>query len=179
VAYLFILAGIWRIFTGDWVGGLWIAFIGWFLDNAASNSYRQLTVRNLLAGHTVREVMSLDCPEVSSDVTLDRLVTEHMLRSGTRCFPVVEGGLVKGLLTLHNVKGVSQDRWPMTTVGQVMTPLDGLKKVNPDEELWTAMRHMTEEGVNQVPVMDDGQLLGMLRRDNIVSFIKLKGELGV
>jgi Zn-dependent protease len=55
VAYLFILAGIWRIFTGDWVGGLWIAFIGWFLDNAASSSYRQLTVRNLLVGHKVRE----------------------------------------------------------------------------------------------------------------------------
>jgi CBS domain-containing protein len=86
---------------------------------------------------------------------------------------------VKGLLTLHNIKGVSQDRWSMTTVGQVMTPLDGLKRVSPDEELWTAMRHMTEGGVNQVPVMDDGQLLGMLRRDNIVSFIKLKGELGV
>ncbi len=179
VAYLFILAGIWRIFTGDWVGGLWIAFIGWFLDNAASSSYRQLTVRNLLAGHTVREVMSLDCPKVSSDVTLDRLVSEHMLRSGTRCFPVIEGGLVKGLLTLHNIKGVSQDRWAMTTVAQVMTPLDGLKWVSPDAELWTAMRHMTEEGVNQLPVMDDGQLLGMLRRDNIVSFIKLKGELGV
>jgi Zn-dependent protease/predicted transcriptional regulator len=179
VAYLFILAGIWRIFTGDWVGGLWIAFIGWFLDNAASSSYRQLTVRNLLAGHTVREVMSLDCPEVSPDVTLDRLVSEHMLRSGTRCFPVVEGGSVRGLLTLHNIKGVAQDRWPMTTVGQVMTPLDGLKRVSPDEELWTAMRNMTEEGVNQLPVMDDGRLLGMLRRDNIVSFIRLKGELGV
>jgi Zn-dependent protease/predicted transcriptional regulator len=179
VAYLFILAGIWRIFTGDWVGGLWIAFIGWFLDNAASSSYRQLTVRNLLAGHTVREVMSRDCPEIDPNITLDRLVIEHMLPKGARCFPVIDSGLLRGLLTLHNIKGVPQDRWPMTTVGQVMTPLDGLKRVGPDDELWAAMKNMTTDGVNQLPVMEDGQLLGMLGRDNIVSFIRIKGELGV
>lgn len=179
VAYLFILAGIWQIFTGDWVGGLWIAFIGWFLDNAASSSYRQLTVRNLLAGHKVREVMSRECPEVSVGLTLDRLVSEHMLPTGARCFPVMEGGLVRGLLTLHNIKGVSRDLWATTTVEQVMTPLDGLKRVRPDEELWAAMQNMTADGVNQLPVMDDGQLLGMLGRDNIVSFIRIKGELGI
>ncbi len=179
VAYLFILLGIWRIFTGDWVGGLWIAFIGWFLDNAASSSYQQMTVRNLLAGHKVKEVMSRECLEIGPDTTLDRLVNEHMLPRGARCFPVVEGGRVRGLLTLHNIKGVSQDRWSHTTVHEVMTPLDGLKRVGPDEELWTAMRDMTEEGVNQLPVMDDGQLLGMLGRDNIVSFLRIKGELGI
>ncbi|MGB9300832.1 MAG: site-2 protease family protein [Anaerolineae bacterium] len=179
VAYLFILAGIWFIFTGDWVSGLWIAFIGWFLDNAASSSYRQLTVRNLLVGHKVREVMSRDCLEVSPELTLASIVNEHVLPTGTRCFPVVEGGVVRGLLTLHNIKGVSQDRWASTTVRQVMTPSDGLKKVGPDEELWTAMQNMTEEGVNQLPVMDDGHLLGMLGRDNIVSFIRVRGELGI
>ncbi len=179
VAYLFILWGIWQIFTGNWVGGLWIAFIGWFLDNAASSSYRQLTVRNLLAGHTVSEVMSQECPEVDAGLTLDRLVSEHMLRTGARCFPVIEGGTLRGLLTLHNIKGVSQDRWATTTVDQVMTRVEELKRVGPDEELWTAMQNMTEEGVNQLPVMDDGQLLGMLGRDNVLSFIRIKGELGI
>jgi Zn-dependent protease len=179
VAYLFILWGIWRIFGGDWVGGLWTALIGWFLENAASSSYRQLTVRNLLAGHKVSEVMSRECLEVSAGLTLDRLVNEHLLPSGARCFPVVEGGLVRGLLTLHNIKGVPQDRWATTTVRQVMTPLDGLKRVGPDEELWTAMQNMTADGVNQLPVMDNGHLLGMLGRDNIVSFIRIKGELGI
>jgi Zn-dependent protease/predicted transcriptional regulator len=179
VAYLFILLGIWRIFTGDWVGGLWIAFIGWFLDNAASSSYRQLTVRNVLAGHTVKEAMNRSCLEVSPELTLDSIVNEFVLPKGARCFPVVEGGLVRGLLTLHNIKGVSQDRWAFTRVREVMTPVDGLKKVGPDEELWTAMKNMTEEGVNQLPVMDDGRLLGMLGRDNIVTFIQLRGELGI
>jgi Zn-dependent protease len=179
VAYLFILWGIWRIFGGDWVGGLWTALIGWFLENAARSSYRQLTVRNLLAGHKVSEVMSRECLEVSGSLTLDKLVNEHLLPSGTRCFPVVDGGLVRGLLTLHNIKGVPQDRWGVTTVEQVMTPLQELQRVSPDEELWTAMQNMTTDGVNQLPVMDNGRLLGMLGRDNIVSFIKIKGELGV
>jgi CBS domain-containing protein len=179
VAYLFILLGIWLIFTVDWVAGLWFVFIGWFLDNAASSSYRQLTVRNLLAGHTVKEAMNRSCLEVSPELTLDSIVNEFVLPKGARCFPVVEGGLVRGLLTLHNIKGVSQDRWASTRVREVMTPVDGLKKVGPDEELWTAMKNMTEEGVNQLPVMDDGHLLGMLGRDNIVTFIQLRGELGI
>jgi Zn-dependent protease/CBS domain-containing protein len=186
VAYLFILAGIAMIFGvsipflgAGFVGGLWMIFIGWFLDNAASTSYRQLTVRNLLAGHKVKEVMSSECPEVNVGLTLDTLVTEYMLPTGTRCFPVVQAGLLRGLLTLHNIRAVSQDRWSTTTVEQVMTPLEDLKKVEPDEELWTAMQNMATDGVNQLPVMDDGQLLGMLGRDNILSFIKLKGELGI
>lgn len=179
VAYLFILWGIWRIFQGDWAGGLWTALIGWFLENAARSSYRQLTVRNLLAGHKVSEVMSRECLEVSADLTLDKLVNEHLLPSGVRCFPVVEGGMVRGLLTLHNIKGVPQDRWGRTTVEQVMTPVRELKRVSPDEELWTAMQNMTSDGVNQLPVMDNGHLLGMLGRDNIVSFIRVKGELGI
>jgi CBS domain-containing protein len=116
---------------------------------------------------------------VSAGLTLERLVSEYMMRTGTRCFPVVEGDLLRGLLTLHNIKGVSRDRWGFTTVEQVMTPLEKLKRVAPDEELWTAMQNMTEEGVNQLPVMDDGQLLGMLGRDNILSFIRIKGELGI
>ncbi len=186
VAYLFILAGIAMVFgvhipflgTGL-VSGLWFVFIGWFLDNAASSSYRQLTVKNLLAGHKVREVMSRDCPEVSPGLTIERLVNEYVLPAGARCFPVVQGSLVRGLLTIHNIKGVPQGRWGTTTVEQVMTPLDGLKRVGPEEELWAAMQNMTADGVNQLPVMDDGQLLGMLGRDNIVSFIRIKGELGI
>ncbi len=116
---------------------------------------------------------------MSAGLTLESLVTEHVLPTGTRCFPVVEEGLVRGLLTLHNIKGVSRDRWAVVTVDQVMTPVEQLKRVGPDEELWGAMRNMTEEGVNQLPVMDDGQLLGMLGRDNILSFIRIKGELGI
>jgi len=179
VAYLFIVVGVWQIFAGRWGSGMWIAFIGWFLDNAAQSSYRQMAVKNMLAGYTVREIMSQDCYPLPPTMSLDELVQRHILATGRRCFPIVQDGQLRGLLTLHNVKGVPQARWPAVTVEQVMTPLARLKAIAPDDGLWSVMQEMTEEGVNQLPVMEAGQLIGMLGRDNLVSFIRVRAELGV
>jgi CBS domain-containing protein len=179
VAYLFIVAGVWLIFRGQWGNGMWIAFIGWFLDNAAQSSYREMATKNMLAGHTVREVMTRDCYPLAPAMSLDELVRGHILATGRRCFPVVEDGRLKGLLTLHNVKGVPQARWDSVKVEEVMTPLADLKAIGPDDGLWPAMQEMTEEGVNQLPVIERDQLIGMLGRDRLVSFIRVRAELGV
>jgi len=179
VAYLFIMVGVWQIFAGQWGSGIWIAFIGWFLDNAAQASYRQMAVKNMLAGHTVREIMTQDCYPLPPTVPLDELVRGHLLATGQRCFAIVQNSQLTGLLTLHNIKKVPQGRWATVTVGQVMTPLAQLKVVRPDDGLWSAMQEMTEEGVNQLPVMEGGRLVGMLGRDNLVGFIRVHAELGM
>ncbi len=179
VAYLFIVIGVWQIFTGQWGNGMWIAFIGWFLDNAAQTSYRQMAVKHMLAGHTVREIMTQDCYPLPPTTPLDELVRGHLLTTGRRCFPIVQSSQLMGLLTLHNIKKVPQARWAAVTVGQVMTPLAQLKAIGPDEGLWAAMQEMTEEGVNQLPVMEGRQLVGMLGRDHLIGFIRIRAELGL
>jgi len=179
VAYLFIVIGVWQIFIGQWGNGIWIAFIGWFLDNAAQASLRQMAIKSLLADHTVREVMTWDCYTLPPTVPLDELVNQHLLAAGRRCFPIVQDDWLLGLLTLHNIKGVPRTRWAETTAGQAMTPLSLLKAIGPEDGLWSAMQEMTEEGVNQLPAMDGEQLIGMLARDNLVSFIRVRAELGI
>jgi Zn-dependent protease len=87
VAYLMIIIGIWQFFSGNTLNGLWLAFIGWFLDNAAQSSYQQVATQRLLAGHTVREIMNQDCTALSPNLTLDTLVNDHILATGRRCFP--------------------------------------------------------------------------------------------
>ncbi|NIV28889.1 MAG: site-2 protease family protein, partial [Anaerolineae bacterium] len=73
----FIFWGILLIFRGYWINGLWMAFIGWFLENAAGQSYRQVALRDRLAGHTAREAMMVDCPRVPPDLTLEELVHDY------------------------------------------------------------------------------------------------------
>jgi len=90
-AFLFIFAGAWQMFHGNFGGGLWIAFIGWFLDNAASAQVQQLMFQGLLAGHRVSQAMSTQCAAVPADLTLQQLVNEHILGSGQRCFLVNRG----------------------------------------------------------------------------------------
>ncbi|MGQ9586340.1 MAG: M50 family metallopeptidase [Anaerolineae bacterium] len=179
VAYLMIFAGIWRILGSGRLDGLWWIFIGWFLDNAASTSYQQVAMRAMLEGHKVREIMSRECTLLPAGMSLQQMVDDYLLPTGRRCFPILAGDVVQGLLTLHHVKEVPKERWATTRVEEAMTPLEGLKAVSPEDELWSALEQMTEDGVNQLPVVEDGHLVGMLGRDNVLTFIRTRAELGV
>lgn len=179
VAYLFILWGFGTALSGNWFGGIWIAFIGWFLQNAAASSYRQLAIRETLQGVKVGEVMIRDCPALPKDLTIKDLVDRYILPTNRRCFPVVDDGKILGIISLHDVKEIPRSEWGTTSVTEAMTTLDGLKTARPDDDLYVVMRQMTEEGVNQLPVLEDGQLLGMIARDNLMSFIEARSELGI
>ena len=179
VGYFFIFGGIWLIFWGNWFNGLWLAFIGWFLENAAVGSYRQLALRDTLQGHTVSEVMTRDCLTVHPELSVEQLVNEHILSSGWRCFPVVADGRVTGLVTIHNIKAVPRDLWGTKMVKEVMTPFDNLKWVQPNEGLSTLIRILTEDDVNQVPVVENHNIVGIVGRDNLLSFVSVRGELGM
>jgi Zn-dependent protease len=143
VAFLFIFAGVWQILSGDFGNGLWIAFIGWFLENAASAQVQEQTTHDLLADRKVAEVMSRSYADIPADATLQYLVDEHILGAGRRCFMVTRDGEPVGLLTVHNIKEVPQAEWPVTNVAQVMIPMSQVKRVQPDAEVWTALESIS------------------------------------
>jgi CBS domain-containing protein len=157
---------------------LWIAVIGWFLTNAASGSYRQLVLQDMLQGHVASEIMTRDCQLVPAEMSLERLVNEYILAQGKRCFPVAVEGRVAGLISIHNVKAVPREMWSRATVKDAMTPMDKLKWVKPEQDLASVMQILSEGDVNQVPVISDSSIVGMLSRDNLVNFIDLQGVLG-
>ncbi len=178
VGYLFIFIGIALMFTGNWINGLWLAFIGWFLESAAAGSYRQLALQDILKGHKVSELMTQDCPVVPPELTIQQLVNEQILSHGRRCFPVVQHTRVLGIITIHDIKAVPREQWTTKTAGEAMTPFAKLKSVGPDEDLSTVLRILTEQNVNQLPVVKDGNIIGMIARDNLLSFISVRSELG-
>lgn len=178
VAYVFILIGIVRVFSGDWFNGLWIAFIGFFLDNAARSSYLQLSLRNMLEGHVVSEVMSRDCFMLPPNLTLDVAVDQYLLTSGLRCFTVgtPERG-VEALFTIHKLRDIPRDQWSTRRLSDVSTPLAEMRTVEPTTPLWKALQEMTGDGVNQLPVLVEGQLTGMLTRENLLTFIRNRSQI--
>jgi Zn-dependent protease/CBS domain-containing protein len=181
VGFLFIFGGIALIFLNRsyWLNGIWLALIGWFLDNAAVGSYRQVALQDILQGHTVSEVMTQDCQAIPPTATVEETVNEYVLKSGRRCFPVVENGRALGIMTLHNIKSVSRDLWPKKTVGEVMTLLDKMKSVKADDPLSATMQLLNDEDLNQVPVVEGTSVVGMVARDNLLSFIHARAELGM
>jgi Zn-dependent protease/CBS domain-containing protein len=178
IGFLLIFVGIALIFFGNWINGLWLAFIGWFLENAASSSYHQLALQDILKGHHVSQLMTRDCPTIPPQITIQQLVNEQILTSGRRCFPVVQNDRVLGLITIHDIKGVPREQWHTKTAGEVMTPFANLKSVSPEEDLATVLKILTEKNINQLPVVKDGNIVGMIARDNLLSFISVRSKLG-
>jgi len=178
VGYAFMLVGIWTVFTVNWFNGLWLAFIGWFLLNAAQESVLQMSMRSALSGLTAEDIMARDCPTVSGQLSLADLVHEHILRTGQRCFLVSQNGRLEGLVTLHQVKAVPQDRWRDSFVEQAMTPMDRLHAVAPETAILDVLRVMEQQDVNQVPVAQGGRLLGMITRDHLLRVLYANLELG-
>ena len=162
--------------SGNLVNGLWVAFIGWFLITASRGQVTQERVKGLLAGHRVSEVMSQGYMIVQSDTTIQALIDDHILAGSRRSFIVEKGEEVVGLLTLHHLRGVPKDQWPTTTVAQVMIPCSKWKQIGLDTELWDAMEEMDRDGVNQLPVMTDGRIEGMLTREDIISYLRELSE---
>jgi CBS domain-containing protein len=110
---------------------------------------------------------------------LQTLVDEYLMRTGSRCFIVEEQGRVAGLITPHEIKSIPRNRWPYTTVDEVMLPLAQLHTVGPDSGVLTALEMMGRDDINQIPVVEDGRLLGMISRSHILQLLQTRAELGL
>jgi len=183
IGYLFILAGILIAFLHpfglDWFSGLWLAFIGWFLSTTASASYRQAQWQEALQRFTASQIMTSDCSLIPSSITVSRLIQENIFVSGHRCFLVADEGELKGILTVQNIKSVTQSSWDVTQVKDVMTPVERLKVARPDQEALSLLEQMNESDINQMPVVSEGRVIGLVTRDNLMRLLRTRSELGV
>ena len=176
--FLFIVVGVWQALRGNVVNGLWIAFIGWFLESAAAAQVQQQMVQGLLVGHKVSEAMGTACTRVSGDTSLQKVVDQEVLTHGRQYFLVEQGDRVIGLLTLHDMKEIPRPSWTTTTAAQAMVPLEKLSRLDSNAELWTAMEKMSRDEINQMPVVLGNKLVGMLSTGDIVKYLQTLKQLG-
>jgi CBS domain-containing protein len=177
IAVLFITFGILRFFQGAGLGGLWIAFIGWFLLQAAGATLMQVQTGTLLRGLRVKDVMSTDSYTVDPELSVQEFVNEHLLRTGRRCFLVVQDGRLLGLITTNEVRTVEPRAWPFTPVRSVMRSADKVHFVSRDMPAMEALETMGREDVNQLPVMSDGRVEGIVSRAHVLQVLRSRAEL--
>jgi CBS domain-containing protein len=178
VGICFIGLGILRFFSGQGFGGLWIAFIGWFLLQAAGATRLQNQLTEILDGVRVKDLMAQDCAIVSPETNLNEFIEQHLLHSGKRCFVVERDGETLGLVTPHEIKVLDRKLWPFKTVADVMLPLDQVHTVSPATPVMEALEKMGRDDVNQLPVMSDRHLEGVITRNNILQYLQTRSELG-
>jgi Zn-dependent protease/predicted transcriptional regulator len=158
-------------------GGLWLAAIGWFLMMAAEASYAEVTLGQALHDVRVADVMGDDCLSVEPGMDVGYLVDHVLLRTGRRCVVVKRDDRVLGLVTAHDVRAIDRARWPDTTVADVMRPIDQVMTVSPAAPLSEALRAMARADVNQLPVVADGRLEGIVSRAHILQLLESRSDL--
>lgn len=173
VGFLFILFGLYRFFVGANFGGLWLAFIGWFLLDAARSSYLQTGVIADLRNRKVQDLMERNCATVPGYLSLRDFVDEYLLHSAGRCFLVTQDGRAMGVITPNETRAVPRDEWPQTSVQSVMRPLNKLLAVPPDMPAVKAVELMSRENVQELPVIADGKLEGIFSRSQLFRFIQM------
>jgi len=183
MAWLLIVAGIAMVFGyqlpflgSGLVGGLWLAFIGWFMNNAATQSYQQVVVEELLRGVPVARLMRASTPSVASNYPVSRLVDDYVMRNEDRAFPVVDGDRLMGLVCLEDVQKVPRQAWDTTLVSQIMTPASQLDQVSPREDVSEALTKLTRRDTSQLPVLEGGHLVGMLRQRDVMRWLQLQSH---
>lgn len=171
VAFTLIGWGVLSVFSGDVFGGLWIAFIGWFLNSGAEASRQAAVAQSALAGVPVSSAMDSSAEVISSELSVREFVLEHVVRRGRRALPVVDDGELVGIMSVTDAQHIHQEAWSTTRIGEVMTHVP-LKTLNADAALAEALQLMVEHDIHQLPVLQDGTLVGMLTRAGVMRYMQ-------
>ena len=177
MAFVFILLGIAAFFTGNFFNGLWSIFIGWFLLNAAQTANTQILLQNTLQGVSADKVMDPRPVAVPANISLQKLVDEYFVPQGLQAAPVVRGEYLAGLITLTDIARVERERWAYTPVGHVMRLLEQVYVTTPEQPLHDLLEVMVTRGINQIPVVQDGRLVGLLGRESILRYLQVQESL--
>jgi Zn-dependent protease/CBS domain-containing protein len=178
-AYAFILLGIVGFFTGNVFNGLWTIFIGWFLLNAAQTARTQVALQDMLQGISVDKVMNPRPVTVPANISLQKLVDAYFIPQGIHAAPVMQGEYLAGLITLTDIARVERERWAYTPVGHVMRLLEQVNVTAPEQPLHALLEVMVTQGINEVPVVQEGQLVGLVSRESILRYLQVRQQLQV
>jgi len=122
-------------------------------------------------------LMSRHCVAVNRSTSLQEFVDTCLLTTGQRCFAVVDQDRLAGLITPRDVGAIPRERWDSTTVGEAMRPIEELHIITPDTPVLDALRLMAAKDVNQLPVVANGGLQGIVSRSELMQVLHARSEL--
>lgn len=169
-------AGLYFLFTGNWLGGIWFVFIGFFVFRLAQAGYRQ-TLLGLAAKDTrVRDIMYTDIPLIESTTSLSDLRSTYFSAYRLPAFPVVERGVFQGVIAGEDLDRISSSEWDLLDAGRVARRLDADQIVAPDTTLDKVMLGLLR-GEEFLLVIEGGSVLGILTREEMLRYVDTRLKL--
>ncbi len=169
VAVGLITAGLWEAMRQDFGGGLWLAFIGWFLLQAAQASLRQRRLRRSLATGTAGDAMGPPPRTIPADITLSEALYSYLAGHEDESFPVVEDGRVVGMLSFNSARRLGR-RDPMRPVRDAMIPLRDAAAVTETDSL-DRVAELVGTGEDAV-VLREGRPVGSVSPNDLARWLR-------
>ena len=185
VAWLLIFAGMSMLFGAQipilgsgFINGLWLIFIGWFLQNAAVQSYRRVVVQDILEDVPVKRLMNPNVPQAPADISVEEFVDNYLMQSDNQAFIVFDDEKMVGMITIDDVRKLPHESRRTSLVRDVMTPSEKMIVVAPEEDVTDAFDRLQMKDVRQLPVVTGNKIVGLLRRKDIVRWLQFQSKIG-
>lgn len=175
---LLIGVGILGLFTGAGTGGIWIAFIGWFLLQAAQAEATHAILRQAFEGLTVREVMTPDPEAVPPSMSVEDFLQRAGGPRGHSTYPVIEGGRLAGMVSLRLAGRVRPEERSRTAIADVMVPRGDVPTISPETGIEETLQRL-QEGPGRALVTEDGAVAGILSRSDLARVLERRQAVGV
>jgi Zn-dependent protease len=172
VGWLLVAAGVASLLAGDLAGGIWFAFIGWFLVQAARSSYQELQLRHMLRGVAAEDVMAGNLRRIPPELSLQDAVDDYFMRHDHGAFPVEEQGRTVGLLTLRGIRRVPREQWPTRRVREAMVPLGDQVVVAPDARMDGVLGKLQDGEAGRVLVVQGGEVVGIITPSDLTRWLR-------
>ncbi|MDH6194029.1 Zn-dependent protease/CBS domain-containing protein [Mycobacterium frederiksbergense] len=168
LALILIVLGLMGFLAGALIGGVWMAFIGWFIFAASRDEEAQLVTQQAIADVRVSDVMTAHPNTAPPDITIDEFVQRYLLGDRHSAYPVTERhGAVTGLITLAQLRRIAPNRRAVTLVRDAAIPLAQVVTAAPDERLTTLLERLRSSGSNRALIFDAGQLIGIVTASDL------------
>ncbi|HJP41673.1 MAG TPA: site-2 protease family protein [Dehalococcoidia bacterium] len=177
VGFVMMVGGGILLLVGSLFQGIWLILIGWFLVGAARGEIESLQVETILRDLSARDVMRENWPTATPGTPVSVLVDEMMIGQGERAVIVALGGAVQGILTVNDVRRIPRHQWSEIPAQTVMTRREDVTTVGLTTPAFQVMMMMAEEGLNQIPVIEDGRMVGLISRRELIDRLRLAESL--
>jgi Zn-dependent protease/CBS domain-containing protein len=172
------LLGGFSFFQGNFIGGMWWFLIGLFLRGAATASYQQLLLKEVLREKPVKDFMRRNPVTVAPSVTVQDWIDDYVYQHHFKMFPVVDDSGLLGCVSTNRIKQIPRAEWRDKTVGEVMDRVSDANSVPASTETTKLLSTMIRpDTASRFMVVEDGQLVGMISLKDLQELIALKLEI--
>jgi len=156
---------------GILIGNLWFPLIALFIYVGASEEERSTQAEVTLENIFVRDIMSKDVVSVSPTTTVEELV-QFMFEKKHMGYPVMERDSLKGIVTFTDIERIPYHDRPAALVSDIMTK--DVITVPSNAQASDVLKLISARNIGRVVVVDNGSVVGILSRTDLVRVLKLR-----